>query len=246
MSSVILIPARYNSSRFPGKPISILGEDPVFYHVYKNCIKSSADAVFLVTDSELIKQKADKYDVPCVIVDQPCRCGTDRIAIAAKQLSFDHYINVQGDEPFVDPKDIDKLLKELKPYSKQEMFVVNSYSKHKDWKSIININVGKTIIDSHGYAIAFSRNIIPYPKDPRYEFEYLKVTGLYGFTKSALDFFERTPVGEIEKCEDIEMYRFIENGIKIFMVEGKGTEVAIDTPYDLDYANKIIKEKKCK
>ena len=199
--TVGLIPARWNSTRFEGKPLVDISGIPMIKRVYdRACMAESLDTVVVLTD------------------DEDCATGTDRCAKALELLDGKIFVNIQGDEPLINPDAIDKLVSNF-PMSA----IVNAYVKiDQDYKSI-DKNVVKVAFDKHQHATHFSRL-------PISEYQQL---GLYAFTRDMLSIFPTMPRGEFEERENVEMFRYVENGYKLKMVEVDDDGVSVDVPADV-------------
>ncbi|MGA5506948.1 3-deoxy-manno-octulosonate cytidylyltransferase [Streptomyces umbrinus] len=236
---VAIIPCRWGASRFPGKPLALLGDMPLLWHVHQQCTKARfiADAI-VATDDKRIEDACHQLGIRCVMTsDQPT--GTDRVAQCAERIEADAYINVQGDEPFITPAAIDAVSEEL-THLDDDFVAVNAYSKLSDAASTLDHNVVKVVIDESGRALMFSRQPIPYPRD-EYPI-YLRQLGLYGFTRRGLDIFRKCGRGPLERTEGIEMLRIIEHGHQVRMILSAEGGFAVDTPMDLKRAHEILLE----
>lgn len=235
-----MIPARYQSSRFPGKPLAKIEGKPMIWWVYHQTRKSQKlDDVFVVTDDERISCVCKNYKIP-VIVTGSADTGTDRIAIASKKVKADLYVNIQGDEPLIETHTIEHI---LKPFlEKNEIQVANLMTKIKDPVEVTNFTIPKVLTNEEGIAIYLTRSAAPYPKGS-IDFHYYKQVCVYGFTPEALEFYSKTPRGVLEKIEDIEILRFIENGYRVPFIEVESDTIAVDTPKDLEKVRSIMARK---
>ena len=232
-----IIPCRYNSSRFPGKPLEKICDMPMYWHVYNQSLKSDElDDVMVATDDVRIQNSCINYDVPVIMTSDSCATGTDRVAEAADLLDCDIVVNIQGDEPMIDPVSIDLVAKEIK--SRPEIFASNAYAVIDDNKSLEDNNIVKVVISSSNQALMFSRLPIPYRKNKTPV--YRQQLGLYAFTRESVLEFTRLPQKEIEMSEDVEMLRVIENDLLLSMVEVLEKPISVDTPDDLDYVRSIM------
>ena len=231
MKIIAIIPCRYNSKRFPGKALALINGYPMMWHVYHQTMKSKfVKKVIIATDDKRIQKKCEKYNLNCIMTKNNHLNGTERIAECAKKIAADIYVNVQGDEPMIDPKSIDLVIKKL-INNNQNILATNAYHVIKNKKDIKDSNVVKTIFDKNYIAMAYSRNPIPYSKNKDYK--YFRQIGLYAFTKKGIFLFSKLKSGPIEKNETVEMYRIIENGFSIRMVEVKKITKSVDTIKDL-------------
>ncbi|MFF1743761.1 3-deoxy-manno-octulosonate cytidylyltransferase [Streptomyces mirabilis] len=235
---IAVIPCRWGASRFPGKPLALLGDMPLLWHVHQRCQEAKRiDDAVVATDDERIEAACRRLGIPCVMTgDHPT--GTDRVAECAQRVQADAYINVQGDEPFVAPTAIDAVSEALVHLS-AETLAVNAYAKLDDAASVIDHNVVKVVIGKNGNALMFSRQPIPYPRDHRPN--YLRQLGLYGFTHSGLDLFRRLEQGPVERAEGVEMLRLVEHGHGLQMLPVEDEGIAVDTPEDLERACAMLR-----
>ncbi|MFF1676141.1 3-deoxy-manno-octulosonate cytidylyltransferase [Streptomyces sp. NPDC058256] len=237
--TIAIIPCRWGSSRFPGKPLALLGDMPLLWHVHQRCTEATLlDDAIVATDDERIEAACRKLGIPCMMTGTH-PTGTDRVAECAARLDADAYINVQGDEPFIEPSAIDAVSEEL-VHLAGEPVAVNAYAKLEDPASVINHNVVKVVTGENENALMFSRQPIPYPRDAYPT--YLRQLGLYGFTKHALGVFRRCAQGPLEQAEGIELLRLIEHGHQVRMIPVAYSGLAVDTPEDLERACKVIRE----
>ena len=235
MKTIAIIPARYESSRFPGKPLADICGKPMLYWVYQNAkaVKMLSE-VYVATDSEKILEVCGHYGMKCIMTSSDCLTGTDRVAEAAKELKADVFINIQGDEPLLEPETISKA---LEPFLEDnDVQITNLMTRITNPVDLVNANVPKVIIDESGMGLFLTRASAPYPKGSL-EVDYFKQVCVYGFRPSALKFFgdygRAKGKAKIEKIEDIEILRFIENGYRIKYIEVQSETVAVDTPKDL-------------
>ncbi len=231
--SVIIIPARFASSRYPGKPLVKLLEKPMILWVAELSAKAvGLDNVYVATDSDEIKIVVEEAGFN-VAMTGPALTGTDRIAEAAKKIQADIYVNVQGDEPLVNPDDILKIIS----VKKQNMNkIINGYRAIADDENPHSINIPKVLINEKKKLIYMSRNALPGCKEfKRFPSEYRKQVCIYAFTREELNGFRafgRKSI--IESYEDIEILRFFELDIEILMVETEGVSLAVDSPGDIE------------
>ena len=242
MKIVGVIPERYQSSRFPGKPLTIICGKPMIYWVYQQVIKvKELDDVFVATDDERIRETCEKYKMKVLMTSDLHQTGTDRLGEVAKKIEADFYINIQGDEPLIEPETIRKIL--IYKMENPEVRVINSITPIYDKREILSDTCVKVITNNCDDGIYLSRSAIPYPKKKQ-EIIYYKHLGLYGLSREALFFFANTERGKIEKIEDIEMLRFIENGINIKFITVDSTTIAVDRPEDVAYVEEEMKRRK--
>jgi 3-deoxy-manno-octulosonate cytidylyltransferase (CMP-KDO synthetase) len=195
----------------------------------------------VATDDSRIMDECAKWDIPAVITgDTPT--GTDRVAECARQHAFctyEGYVNVQGDEPFISPDSIDRVAATLHSRVDDAVTVVNAYSDLHDPSAVCDHNVVKVTLRVNGSALAFSRQPIPYPHTATHS-SYFRQLGLYGFTPAGLRDFAATTPGPVERAEGVEMLRFLEHGRAVRMVKVDDSGIAIDTPQDLARAQSLL------
>jgi len=237
MRVVGLIPCRYSSTRFLGKPLAIINYKPMMWHVYQRCMESSLlNQVFIVTDNTAIFGAAKRLGLNVLMTRGNHETGTDRIAEAAETLDADYYVNIQGDEPMMDPNVIDLVAMEIIDCLDETVVASNAFLEIKNKAEINDPNVVKVIFSKNKLALAFSRSAIPYSKENHCK--YYKQLGIYAFKKEGLLLFKNTKPLEIEKIEGVEMYRLIENNYNIKMIEAHEESISVDTHEDL---NRVIK-----
>lgn len=194
--------------------------------------------VYVATDDEKIKSVCDKLKMSVIMTSDKHKTGTDRVGEVARKIKADLYVNIQGDEPLIDPVVIKSV---IAPFVKHrgDIAVTNLMTQIKRASDLLNSTVPKVVFNSKKEAVFLSRLPIPYPKNPN-EAEYYKQVCVYGFTRQVLFNFCKLPRGPAEKAEDIELLRFIENDIKVQMVEVCKDTVAVDTPVDLEMVKNIL------
>jgi 3-deoxy-manno-octulosonate cytidylyltransferase (CMP-KDO synthetase) len=238
MNVIGVIPARYKSTRFPGKPLADILGKPMIYHVYQACIKSQLiTKVVVATDDERIAEACDKFEIPWIMTADRHPTGTDRVAEVAQKLDGDVYVNIQGDEPMIRTKTIDAAVVPL--LEDGDIQVTNLYAEILDPDELVDTNVIKVVRDPDSFGIYLSRQPIPYPKD-RNEVSYFKQVCVYGFRKEPLLRFLNTPQTYLERVEGIELLRFLEIGVPVKFIEEEGGTTAVDTPSDLARVNKLM------
>ncbi|MCU0379804.1 MAG: 3-deoxy-manno-octulosonate cytidylyltransferase [Chitinophagaceae bacterium] len=238
MRTIAVIPARYAATRFPAKLMQVLGNKTVIRHTYENAVATGLfDEVMVATDSELIFHEIESNGGNARMSLRPHESGSDRIAEAVADLDVDVIVNVQGDEPFIQHKPLADLLASFRD---PETMVASLMQKLESREDIHNPNIVKVVTDLKGFALYFSRAVIPYPREEASGLSYFRHIGVYGFRKHALMDFTRWPSSMLEKTEKLEQLRYLENGIRIRMIETNFTGIGIDTPEDLERARKLI------
>ena len=238
-----LIPARYNSRRFPGKLMKKLGKKTVILQTYDSVIKSKLfDKVCVITDSKLIFDDFKKKNLNVLYSKTNHECGTDRIAEFSHKFDSEIIFNVQGDEPFIDKNGLKALINVFKDDTEKRIQIASLMTAISDKNEISNPNVVKVVVDNYNFAMYFSRQAIPFNIE-KITHNYLKHIGVYAFRKDFLKKVSAQGKTKLESLEKIEAIRFIEMGYKIKMVMTDKFSIGIDTKEDLKKANEIIKLK---
>ena len=231
MNIIAVIPARYAATRFPGKLMQLLGGKAIIRHVYENSVATNLfNDVFVVTDSDIIYNEITHNGGKAIMSKKEHESGSDRIAEAVAEMNVDIIINVQGDEPFIKKEPLEKLVRLFDDPS----VLVASLMRKISADEAKNPNNVKVVTDKSGYALYFSRSIIPFQRDPEFTVDYFLHVGVYGYKKDVLMKFTGWPQSALEKTEKLEQLRYLENGIKIKMAETDYNNIAIDTPEDLE------------
>ena len=241
MKIIGVIPARYQSSRFPGKPLMDICGKPMIWWVYQQCIKvPELDEVYVATDDERIEKACAALGVNVIMTSSKHPTGTDPVGEVARKVKADLYLNVQGDEPMIEPQTISKA---IAPFLEQsDLQVSNLMTKIKNPVDVVNFTVPKVITNAENVGIYLTRSTAPYPKGS-IDYHYYKQVCVYGFKPEALEFYCNTSRGKIERIEDIEILRFIENGYRVQYVEVDSETVAVDTQNDLEKVRGIMRRK---
>jgi 3-deoxy-manno-octulosonate cytidylyltransferase (CMP-KDO synthetase) len=241
MNPAIVIPARWKSSRFPGKPLALIAGRPMLDRVYERCSRAiDPSRVFIATDSERIRAHCDRAGMRVVMTSESCLTGTDRVHEASSHIDADVYINVQGDEPLIEPADIRAVLLEWQAHPGA---VVNAMCRIAAARDYLNRNVPKVVSAPDGRLLYMSRAPIPTDKDGAFCGGMRQVC-VYAFPREALARFamhgEKTP---LERIEDIEILRFIELGIDVRMLTVGGASLAVDIPEDIERVEAAIRDR---
>lgn len=243
MKAVALIPARYDSVRFPGKLLKKINGKSVIARTYTSAMETGLfSEVVIVTDSDKIREEIEGLGGTVVMSERKHECGTDRIAEAVATLDGDVFVNVQGDEPFVQKEPLEKLLNVFDGPVGAKIQVASLVQKIKDESHINDPNYVKVVLDMRMFAMYFSRSPIPYIRDNAPGFSYYEHIGVYAFRKLPLMEFAQWPQSPMERAEKIECLRFLENSVPIKMVMTPYMGVQIDVPEDIDKAEAYIKE----
>lgn len=245
MKFIVIIPARYQSTRYPGKPLEKLGGKPVIQWVYENARKAIND-VWVATDDQRIYDTVESFGGKAIFTGDEHKSGTDRCAEAAKKLKdsieFDVVINIQGDEPFVQPSQ----LEQLKSCFVENVSIATLIRKIATPDELFNPNRPKVVIDNDNYALYFSRSPIPFLRG-KAESDWLNHNiywghvGMYAYTYDVLLKITRLNPGKLEIAESLEQLRWIENNYQIKTAETQFQSIGIDTPEDLREAELLLK-----
>ena len=244
MKCVAVIPARFKSTRFPGKPLSDICGKPMIWWVYQNCKKvPEFDEVYVATDDDRIMKVCLEYGMSSVMTSTDHPTGTDRVAEVAEKIPADIYVNVQGDEPLMEPHVMSSAIAPL--LKNPEIHITNCMTRIKDPVELINCTVPKVITNKDDVGIYLTRSATPYPKG-RIVYDHYKQICVYAFRPNALSFFKeygkKYGKAKIEEIEDIEILRFIENGFKVQYVNVESDSIAVDTPNDLEKVREFLKK----
>lgn len=248
MRIIGVIPARYKSSRFPGKPLADICGKPMIWWVYQQCKKvDDFDAVYVATDDDKIYSECQKLNIEVIMTSDKHPTGTDRIGEVAEKVPADLIVNIQGDEPMLEPETIRAAITPF--YSDPNLQITNLMTKIKDPVDCVNFTVPKVITNRENIGIYLTRSTAPYPKGSL-DYSYYKQVCVYGFKPDALKFFcdygKKYGKAKIESIEDIEILRFIENGYKVQYVEVDSDTVAVDTANDLEKVRDLISKREGK
>lgn len=243
MSNVlIVIPARYGSSRLPGKMLKPLAGKPVIEHVYEACKKAGVGEVLIATESQIVVDAAAKFGGGAVLTSEACQSGTDRVYEAAKNRPESIVINVQGDEPFVKPETIRKIAKLLQ--AEPDCDIASAVAPTLDENKINDPNCVKAVLNKDGKALYFSRSRVPYRREITQEnknIPYWQHCGIYGYQRKALERFVSLPPSNLEMLERLEQLRALEDGMTLKCVVIDSAGPAIDTARDLESAEEYFK-----
>ncbi len=247
MKIIAVIPARYKSSRFPGKPLVDICGKPMIWWVYQQALKvEEFSEVYVATDDERIKEVCDQLSMNVVMTSSEHPTGTDRVGEVAQKIPADLIVNIQGDEPLIESSTIRAAI--LPFYDDSTLRVSNLMTKISNPVDVINPTVPKVIVNKDGVGVYLTRAATPHPKG-NIEYDFYKQVCVYGFRPEALKFFcdygKKFGKAKIEAIEDIELLRFIENGYKVQFIEVQSDTVAVDTLNDLHRVRDIMKKRRC-
>lgn len=236
----VVIPSRYASTRLPAKPLHPIAGKPLVQHVWERCARAKGiDKVIVATDDMRIAEAAFAFGAEVAMTSDKHRSGTDRVAEVAKKLKgFTHIINVQGDEPLVDPKVVSKLAASMAKDRKIEMITSASIFTPDDDPT--NPNMVKVVLDRESNGLYFSRSLIPYVRNDGVRPQFYRHQGIYGYTTKFLLQFVKWKPGILEQAESLEQLRALENGAKIRVVLAKDAAVSVDTPEDVVAVERIL------
>jgi 3-deoxy-manno-octulosonate cytidylyltransferase (CMP-KDO synthetase) len=229
--AVGIIPARWSSTRFPGKPLHLIAGKQLLRHVWEHCRRAEKlDAVIVATDDMRIAEAAFDWGAEVALTSPRHRSGTDRAAeIARRAKTFAFVVNIQGDEPLVDPRLIDAVVEKLRVDAK--IGIVTAAHPFENPAEAESPHQNKVVIDRQNCALYFSRSVIPYATD-RSLIRYLRHQGIYGFRRDALLQFVKWKPGPLERAESLEQLRALENGVKVHVLITKHGSPGVDTPAD--------------
>ncbi len=243
MSVLAVIPARYASTRLPGKPLVSICGKPMIQHVYERVRQAKrVDRVVVATDDDRIVEAVRGFGGEAVMTRSDHRSGSERVAEVAVQISADIYINVQGDEPLIEPAAVDALAEVFAEDPAGEVQVATLCVPITNPGDIMDPNIVKVVLDFQGDALYFSRAPVPWVRDEssRVHARHLKHLGIYAYRREPLLEFPTLPPGEHEKLEQLEQLRFLENGYKIRVAETSFDSVSVDVPADVARVEAIL------
>lgn len=240
MNVIGVIPARYQSVRFEGKPLALLGSRPMIQHVYERASQSTLlTALVVATDDQRIFDAVVAFGGSAVMTSPDHRSGTDRVAEAAAQTDADVVVNIQGDEPFISPKVIDQLVEPFRSESSIDMTTLMRPIEND--RDLSDSNVVKVVVDRAGFALYFSRSLIPYPRSrpgSPHAFEHI---GLYAYSKGFLADYSQLEPTTLEQIEGLEQLRVMEHGRRIRVIETHDhMGLSVDTREDLERAEAFL------
>lgn len=242
MKVVVVIPSRYQSSRFMGKPLAEVLGKPMIQHVYERVLKSkTASMAAVATDDRRIFETVEKFGGRVILTSPDHPSGTDRIAEAVETLGVadtDIVVNIQGDQPTFEPSQIDEVVQPLLEDATVD-FSTLIYRIRRD-EEITDPNAVKVVFDRDHFALYFSRSMIPFVRDRGKRADYWKHHGIYAYRKSFLIAFTKLPQGTLEKLEALEQLRALEHGYRIKVVETEFDSIEVDTPADLERVKALM------
>ena len=235
-----IIPARWGSTRFPGKPLHLIAGKPLLRRVWERCLRAKRlESVIVATDDMRIAEAAFEWGAEVALTSRRHRSGTDRLAeVAANAPDFTHFLNIQGDEPLTDPKLLDRLVASFE--ADKDLAMITAAHRFKDAADVTSPHQVKVVLDANGNALYFSRSAIPFVRDSGTRARFLRHQGIYGYTRDLLLRFvqwKRTP---LERAESLEQLRALENGIRIHVLVTNTGSPGIDTPEDAAALEQIL------
>ncbi len=247
MKFIGVIPARYASTRFPGKPLAMLGGKSVIQRVYEQ-VSSVLDCAYVATDDERIRQAVEAFGGKAVMTSPDHKSGTDRIEEAVQKIggSFDVVINIQGDEPFIQRSQLEEIIRCFDDAETQIATLGKPFDKAQGFAAVENPNSPKIVVDNRGYALYFSRSVIPFIRGKETtewmdHYPFLKHLGIYAYRTEVLHEITRLPQSSLELAESLEQLRWLQNGYRIKVGLTDVETVGIDTPEDLERAEAFLK-----
>src|SRR5947207_3526213 len=239
--TVGIIPARWGSTRFPGKALHAIAGKPLLRHVWERCRRAKKlDRLIVATDDFRIAEAAFDWGAEVTMTSPNHASGTDRIAeVAAKLKAFAHIINIQGDEPLVDPKLVDRLVRELQRDRKLGM--ITAAHPFEDGNDAQSPHQVKVVVNQSGDALYFSRSPIPFVREASEEPKYFRHQGIYGYSRNLLLRFVRWKTSPLERAEALEQLRALENGVRIRVVMTGSGSPGVDTPEDARMIERLMK-----
>ncbi len=243
MKVLCVIPARYASTRLPGKPLSMIAGKPMIQHVYERaCQAQLPDEVVVATDNELVEKAVLDFGGKAVMTSPDHPSGTDRLAeVALMYPDIDVIVNVQGDEPMIPPEVIDRLAEAFTGDADLNMATMKVIMDEEDYENPAAV---KVVTDQQGYALYFSRSLMPYPRNKPEGFKVFKHVGIYAYRRNFLLKYAALAPTPLEKAESLEQLRALENGYKIKVLESDFQGIGVDTPEDLAAVNALFEKMK--
>jgi 3-deoxy-manno-octulosonate cytidylyltransferase (CMP-KDO synthetase) len=235
MRVIGVIPARFKSSRLEGKPLADIHGRSMVQHVYERARRArNLDDVLVATDDERIRRAVVEFGGKAVMTSPEHRSGTDRVAEAVATIDADVVVNIQGDEPMLDPVMLEEVVAPFRQGTSLGLVTLKKQVFHDG--EFADPGVVKVVTDSHGVALYFSRSLIPYPRNRTAHFRVFEHVGVYAYTRACLLRLAALPVSPLEEIESLEQLRALENGIAILVIEtqSRTESISVDTPEDLE------------
>ena len=237
MKIIAVIPARYQSSRFPGKPLAVICEKPMIQHVYETVSRvDTISETYVATDDERIYNAVSEFGGKAIMTGK-CACGSERVAQACRDIECDVVLNIQGDEPLIKPEMIYDLTSAFNVPNVNMATLKKCITLCED---IENPNIVKIVTDINNNALYFSRSVIPYNRDSLDTVQCYRHIGVYGYKKDFLMKFAELPRSPLECAEELEQLRALERGYSVYVVETKYDSIGVDTPKDLERVRQMV------
>lgn len=241
MRVVGIIPSRYKSSRFEGKPLADICGKPMVWWVYNQVKKvKEIDEVYVATDDERIESVCKSYNMNVVMTSDQHKTPNDRVYEVSTKVDADVYVTILGDEPLISPEAIAAVIP--KEESIDEFYVTNLVTNIKDPVEVVDFTNNKLVTNRNNEIIYASRSPIPYPKGSM-NFNYRKILGISAMSKASLEFYNTTPRSNVEIAEEIDLLRWVENFKKVVAIDFECTMLSVDTPKDLDKVREIMEKR---
>lgn len=241
-SVLAVVPARYGSTRFPGKPLAPIAGRPMIQHVVERVRQAKqVSRVVVATDDQRIKSAVEAFGGEAILTRADHANGTDRVAEVAAHVAARIYVNVQGDEPLIDPGTVDAVIAAM--LEDDSVQIATPCVAIEQPKDIMDPNIVKVVRDFDGNGIYFSRAPIPWVRDTNasVKAQHWKHLGLYGYRREALLEYQTLPPGELERIEQLEQLRWLENGFRIRVAETDYDAVSVDVPSDIERVEKLLR-----
>lgn len=241
MKVVGVIPARYDSSRFPGKPLADICGKPMIWWVYQQCLKVPELAeIYVATDDKRIETVCQREGLNVIMTSRTHNTGTDRVGEVSEKVNGDLFINIQGDEPLIDPEEIQEL---VHVFNDDGIYFASLRTKINDRKLIESKSTVKVVVDKNENALFFSRSVIPSDTGRTSEIRIFKHVGIYAYKRDFLKKFVALPQTELEICEGIEPIRALENGYTIRVKETEYSSIGVDYPEHIKIVEEEIRKR---
>jgi 3-deoxy-manno-octulosonate cytidylyltransferase (CMP-KDO synthetase) len=240
---LVIIPARFGSSRLPGKPLASIAGKPMIQHVVERVRRAKlVKSILVATDDERIKKAVEAFGGHAILTRPDHRTGTDRVAEVATHVDAEIYLNIQGDEPLIDPGTVDAVVSAM--LEDEEVHIATPCTAITRPNEIMDPNIVKVARDFDGNGLYFSRAPIPWVRDTKTTVaaRHWKHIGLYAFRRDTLLEFPTLPPGELEHIEQLEQLRWLENGFRIRVVETDYDAVSVDVPADIERVEKLLRQ----
>lgn len=246
MKAICIIPARYASTRFPGKPLAKIGDKPMIQWVYERCRQArKIDRVVVATDDKRIERAVLNFGGQVLMTPKNLPSGSDRVAFAARRFDADIVVNVQGDEPLIQADLLDQI---VSVFQDKRIQIATPVKKIQNQAQLSDANLVRVVRDNQHFALYFSRSVIPYLRDiPNKDIwlekhTFFKHIGVYAYRDEVLQEITKLPPSDLEQAERLEQLRFLENGYRVFTVETDYESLSVDTREDLNKINQLIIE----